>query len=132
MSESYPTRPGDIPSNATLVDLAEEITEHQLALLAHRHGNKQLDAAQLRTVTLATLACRTALATEAAEARWMFAADALSAGATVEEVGAAMGVHPDDLPVFLASWAAEQRRLRLITDERYDEVLALVAGEVQS
>lgn len=128
----FPTRPGDISHELLLTELAERYHEHTWSLLRHRNGvGEPLTAEQHTTHTLAALAYGHELAERATAARWSLAADALAAGAGVDATGAAMGTHPDDLPVFLAAWAAQQRRLGLMTDARHQQVLALIRVEVQ-
>ncbi len=61
--------------------------------------------------------------------RWQFAANALTAGASLERTADAMGLTPAALRFELALWAAQRRHLGLIDEQRYAEVLRLASGE---
>jgi len=63
--------------------------------------------------------------------RWHFAADALTAGASLERTADAMGLTLDALRAGLESWAARRRELGLIDGPRFAELLRLAAGEGQ-
>jgi len=69
-----------------------------------------------------------ALSERALHPRWSIAVDALSAGATVEAVGAAMGgLEPDELRAGLRRWADGQHHEGLITEARRRQARALVS-----
>lgn len=125
----YPTRPGDIPQQLSLVVLADQHAEHRVQLLLHQHGDQPLPADQIAGRAVAVLATGQALADRALASRWCYAVDALHAGATAEQVGAALGMDADLALIGIAQWAGEQHQLGLITAERHDEVLALVGVE---
>ena len=61
--------------------------------------------------------------------RWQFAANALTAGASLERTADAMGLTPAVLRAGLESWAMWRRELGLIDGQRYAELLRLASGE---
>lgn len=123
----FPTRPGDPGCDVALPALAECHAHHLWKVTADRHGfDGAPDHEQLAAHCLTVLATGTELTSRVEATRWLTAVDALSAGATLDQVAVATDTHPDDLPVFLANWAAGQRRHGHITDARYDEVMALL------
>ncbi len=129
---SLPTRPGDIPHNVPLRDLAAANTHHTLRLVDHRHGiGDPLTTEQRRAHALAALAYQHALAERALHSRWSIATDALAAGASLDTVAAAMDWlnTGDRLSDALRWWASDQHRQGLMDDARRDEVLRLAAGE---
>jgi len=128
---SLPTRPGDIPHNVPLRDLAAANTHHTLRLVDHRHGiGDPLTTEQRRAHALAALAYQHALAERALHSRWSIATDALAAGASLDTVGAAMGgLEPDEVRFELRRWAGDQHREGLMDDARRDEVWRLADGQ---
>ncbi|MQA13697.1 MAG: hypothetical protein GEV09_05845 [Pseudonocardiaceae bacterium] len=133
MSEhTFPTRPGDIDQETTLRWLVDHFGYHAVALLDHRESLRQLWPHEVVAHSLATLAYSTELADRCTSGQWVCAADALAAGASLTQVGAAMGVHPpEDVRIGLGVWAAAQRRYGHIGTDRYDAVMALIQEEVQ-
>lgn len=77
---------------------------------------------------VAALATQHALAERVLYSRWCNVRDALTFGATPEQVAAAMGLDVDEVALGLRSWADGQHRQQLITADEHDAVLALVAG----
>ena len=128
---SLPTRPGDIPHNVPLRDLAVAYHRHTLRLIEHRHGiGDPLTTEQLRVHALAALAYQHALAERVLYSRWSIATDALAAGASLDTVGAAMGgLEPDEVRFELRRWAGDQHREGLMDDARRDEVWRLADGQ---
>lgn len=126
---SGPTRPGQIPYDTWLSQLAAGMERHTAALFEHRVGLTVLTDAELAGHALSELAYATALADRVLAGRWVVAIEALSAGATHEQVAAATDMGVDELVTGLRSWAEGQRRLGLITPDRHAEVLALLPGQ---
>lgn len=127
MRETFPTRPGDIPLETTLRWLVDRFGEHAVTLLDHRHGIRPLSPRELVAQTLAALAYSTELAERCTSGQWMAAADALAVGATLHQVGTAMGVEPpEDVAIGLGVWAAAQRRHGHIDTARYEAVMQLL------
>ncbi len=128
---SSPTQPSDISHNVPLQLLAVAYHRHTLRLIEHRHGiGDPLTTEQLRVHALAALAYQHALAERALHSRWSIAADALAAGATLRQVGAAMGgLDADQVRYTLRWWVDYQHREGLMDDARRDEVLRLAAGQ---
>ena len=128
---SAPTRPGDVPLNVPLRDLAVAYHRHALRIVEHRHGiGRPLTTEQRRAHALAALAYQHALAERALHSRWSIATDALAAGASLDTVGAAMGgLESDEVHVELRRWAGDQHWQGLMDDARRDEVLRLADGQ---
>lgn len=123
-----PTRPGQIPRDLTLVDLAEARCRHTLALADHRYGlAPPLGRPELAGHCLAVLAYSAALSERALEGRWLYAADALHAGAGVDQVAAALGLTVVELRAGLRGWAHGQARRGYISPEEHAQVLGLIA-----
>jgi len=123
-----PTRPDAMPHTASLRELAERYHEHVLPLIEHRCEIVVLTDAQRGAHAVGALIYSHALSERALHPRWSIAVDALSAGATVEAVGAAMGgLDPDELRAGLRRWADGQHHAGLITEARRRQVRALVS-----
>ncbi|MGH4020005.1 MAG: hypothetical protein ACRDT0_12380 [Pseudonocardiaceae bacterium] len=106
-----PTRPGEVPDGVALAELADRYGECCYPLLAHRHGvGEPLSAEQLAAHALAALAYGHALAERLSTGRWSISTDALSAGATVRQAAAAMGLESDELRMGLREWTSSRRR----------------------
>lgn len=121
-----PMRPGEIPYDLSLADLARHRDRHGAALFEHRYGIAPLNGQQRAGHALAELAYSHALAERVLFGRWVVAVESLEAGASHEQVAAAMGLDVDELRAGLRAWAHEQRRHGLIDDTRHAEVLALL------
>lgn len=121
-----PTRPGEIADDATPGELAQQRQRHAMALVNHRYGIAVLGDAERAGRCLAVLACSAALAERAQTGRWVYAVEALAAGAGHEQVAAATGLEADELVAGLRAWANGQRRGGLIDADRHGEVLALL------
>jgi len=126
---SDPTRPGDVPRDVPLAQLADHYARHILALVEHRHGLLPLADAQIVVDALTALRFGAALVERTEAARWSTAATALAAGAGLEPTAAAMGLDVDGLRIGLAGWAAQQHRHGLIGDARRAEIAALIAED---
>ena len=128
---SLPTRPGDVPLNVPLRDLAVAYDCHALRILWHRHGiGDPLTAEQRLDHALAALAYQHALAERVLHSRWSIATDALAAGATLDTVGDAMGgLEADTVSHVLRWWANDQHQEGLMDDARRDEVRRLADGQ---
>ncbi len=126
-----PTRPGDIPHSILLRGLAVAYDRHALRIVEYRHGiGDPLTTEQRLAHALAALAYQHALAERALHSRWSIAADALAAGATLRQVGAAMGgLDADRVRYSLRWWVDYQHREGLMDDARRDEVLRLADGQ---
>ena len=127
---SSPTRPGDIPDNVTLRELADGYASHVQSLIEHRYDiGDPLTTEQRLAHALAALAYQHALAERVLYSRCSIATDALAAGASLETVGAAMGgLEPEQVRYTVRRWAISQHRQGLMEDARRDEVLRLAGG----
>jgi hypothetical protein len=120
-------RPDGFAGRWSLQHLAADRARHLDALLRHRHV-AALPAPEVAEHTLAVLALSERLAYEARASRWVFATEALAAGATPGRVAAAMGLRDEyALRAGLRDWAEQQVERGLMSLARRDEVLALVA-----
>ena len=128
---SSPTRPGDIPHNVPLWELCVTYDHHALRIVEHRHGiGRPLTTERRLGHALAALAYQHALAERALHSRWSIATDALAAGATLRQVGAAMGgIDADRVHYTLRWWVDVQHQEGLMDDARRDEVLRLADGQ---
>jgi hypothetical protein len=126
-----PTRPADIPHTAPLRRLLDALHDHQGRLVNARYaiGDDPVPAEQLARHAVALLAVEHALADRVLVSRWVTVADALTYGATIDQVAAGMGLDVDEVRVGLASWADGQHRFGHITDAEHDTVLALLDGD---
>ena len=103
---------------------------HQGPLVDARHGiDDPVPAEQLARHAVALLAVEHALADRVLASRWVNAADALTYGATVEQVATAMNVTAIEVAAGLRSWADVQRQFGHTTDVEHDAVLALLGEE---
>lgn len=124
---SAPRTPADVPEETGLVALAEAVLAHSMALLDHRYGiSDPLPAGEFVGHVLAELAISAVLADRVTRGRWVLVRDALAAGATVEQVAAAIGADVAGIRIGLGLWASNQRRFNLITDEQHEAVRALL------
>lgn len=120
-------RPEGFAGRWSLQQVAVERARHLDTLLRHQHV-EALPAAQVAEHTLTVLALSEHLAREARASRWVYATEALAAGATPGQVAAAMGLRDEyALRVGLRDWAEQQVEHGLMSPPRRDEVLALVA-----
>jgi hypothetical protein len=126
-----PTRPGEIPHDVWLTELAQRQQRHAEALFDHRYGLAHLTDAQRVAHSLAELAYGAALSERALFGRWVVACEALNAGASTEQVAAAMGLDADELHAGLRAWAHGQLRFGHMTPARHAEVLALLPEQAE-
>ncbi len=130
MSDTYPTSPFDVCHEVDLVELAERYTDHRFCVYRHRYDVAPLPAGEFAEHCLGALVYQAVLADRASAGRWVYAVDALAAGATDEQVASAMGIATcEGLHAGLAGWAEGQPRAGLMTAARYVEVLELI-GQV--
>ena len=111
-----PTRPGEIPHSVRLAELAAHVQRHTGALFDHRLGVAPLTDADRTGHALAELAYATALAERAQAGRWVYACEALGAGASHAQVADALGLDMEELHAGIRSWARTQLRQGLIDD----------------
>lgn len=125
--EKYPTRPADLPPDMTLVELATAYGHHCGRLVDAHHGiGEALASDQLAAHAVAALAVQHELAARSLSGRWVNARDALRNGATLDQVVDAMALDVDEVVLGFSRWAGGQRREKLITDDEYAEIMALV------
>ena len=86
-----PRRPADLDPLATLVDLIDTYQRRLVALTAVRLGNAAMTRDDIAGLALAALATAHAVIDDLFVERWTLVRDALASGASVVEVGSAMG-----------------------------------------
>jgi len=126
---SVPTRPGDIPHDASLGVLAGGCSHHVEALVEHARGLHPLPDPEVAEHALAALSCGRAVADLVESVRWSTAVYALIAGAELERTAAAMGVDVTYLQLGLSRWIAQQFWLKLVEVEHYERVIDLLWEE---
>lgn len=132
---SAPRRLVNVPADATLAALVEQHEAHALALVDHRHGiGRWLDGDQVTGHALAELALSHTLSCRVLRFRWLTAAEALLAGATLAEVADACGLRPDyvrrEVVEYLAGQVESHRLYGLgVTPAWAAKVRARLAGE---
>lgn len=129
MSATFPTTPAAVP-DVSHGELVDEYHLHIWGLVTAHHGTGAAAPAEvLAQHAVAALAVQHALAERILRTRWVNVRDALTYGATLDDVAAAMGFDPDDVPVGLARWAGGQLCEHLMTRAEYDTVLELVVED---
>jgi hypothetical protein len=124
---TMPTRPGDIPHTASLRQVLDALRLHQGRLVDARHGiGDPIPAEQLSRHAVALLAIEHALADRVLASRWVNVGDAVTYGATIDEVVTAMDLTVVEVAAGLRSWADGQRQFGHITDAEHDQVIALL------
>jgi hypothetical protein len=124
---TVPISPYGVGGRCTLEQLVAERARHTDALTRHQYI-EALPAAEVAEHTLAVLAVSERLALEARASRWVYATEALAAGATPDQVATAMGLRYENvLRTGLRDWTEQQVEHGLMSPPRRDEVLALVA-----
>jgi hypothetical protein len=122
------TRPADL-AGASLRELLDGYETHRGPLVtAHLGIGTPKSPWRLRDAALGMLVCGQALAGHILAMRWVTVAEALSYGAPLEDVAAAMGLQPDEVAAGLRSWAGGQLREQRMTPAAHDDVVALVEG----
>lgn len=124
----FPTRPDEVPADATVADLLDAYQGHLVAVAAGWSRAPQAMGPLARHV-VAPLAIAQAILDAFTVERWPPVRGGLAAGATVTEVGTAMGgLEVDEIAAGLGSWADRQHRAGALSLDDYDAVIALVAG----
>jgi hypothetical protein len=122
-----PRRPADVSSTAPLTTIATGLAGHEWVLVNARHGiGDPVPAEEVTQAASSALALQHALADRALDTGWVNARDALSHGATIDQVAAAMDLTPDEVAFGLGRWADGQRRHGLMAEYEHVTVLALV------
>lgn len=124
-----PRQPADL-TGLTLAELARVYGLHAGALVDARHGIGQPQTpTDLAGHAVAALAAQHALAARALEPRWLHVVDALTYGADLAQVSAAMDLTDDEVRVGLRSWISGQVEARRLTPPDADEALNLIGGD---
>lgn len=117
-------RPEDalVDGHDDLGDLVDRYQRHLLVVTAHPAA----DGSHRRALAALTIA--SAILDALVVERWSLVRAALANGATVAEVGAALGdLEPDEVTAGLTSWADRQVHSGLLSEDDHDAVLALLA-----
>lgn len=123
-----PSTPADVPDVSLDVVLAA-YQHHLVVLTAARAAVDRRSAGDVVHRALAVLALGQALVDDLTEERWPVVRDGLLYGATVDQVGAALGgLEADEVRAGLGSWADRQFRGGALTLAEYDAVHVLATG----
>ena len=122
----FPTRPSDLPELATVDELVEAYHHHLLIVV----GGRDRPADEFTTRhALAALAIGQAIVDTFLGERWHLVHDGLIGGATVDELGGALGgLEVVEIATGLVSWASRQHEAGLLSLEEYAAVVALISG----
>jgi hypothetical protein len=101
---------------------------HSQALYCHRQGITELAAGEVRAHALAELAYAAAIAERLMAGRSVGMVHALSAGASLEQVGRAAGITGAEVHTALSGWVAGQLRFGFMTEGQAGDVHALLDG----
>lgn len=111
-----------------LSNLLDVWNHHRAALVASAPGPAELlPVGWRRGHALDALALGEAIAQTVRAGRWATALDALEGGASVADVGTALGLRPDEVDAGVRTWAAGQYRHELIDRSRRNKILAVLA-----
>ena len=100
-----------------------------LLVVAAARAGAPACSAELSRAALGVLATATAIVDGLAVERWAVVHTGLAAGASVAEVGAALGgLEPDEIAAGLRAWADRQFLAGALTHEEYTGVVALVGA----
>jgi hypothetical protein len=128
VNDGYITRPADL-ATASLRELLDSYEAHRTPLVNARLGiGTARSAGRLRAAALDTLVCGQALVDHILAVRWVTVAEALTYGAPLAHVAAAMGLEPNEVAAGLRSWADGQLREQRMTPPQHAEVVALIEG----
>jgi hypothetical protein len=119
------TIPADL-DGASMGELVQGWQDHIAALVDARHGLSEHSPGRLRGTALDALVCGAAVVQRLQYARPVTMVDALSYGATVDDVATAVGTTPGAVVDDVRAWADGQLRHDLITQDRHAVVLALL------
>lgn len=121
-------RPGDYLT-ATLKELLDLWHTHLTPLVNARYAiGEPQPVDQLRDSALHLLATGEAMVDALQTTRWVTVAEALSYGAPLDAVAAAMGLDEDEIVFGLRSWADAQVDHGLMPGADRDQIYALVEG----
>lgn len=126
MPNPYVARPSDLRKAASLHELAQGWQDHISALVDARAGLSDDRPARLRSSALDALACGAAMVQRVRDAQFVTIADALEYGATLDDVAVALESPAEDVAAGVRSWADRQKDHGLMSDERHEQVLALL------
>ncbi len=114
-----PLRPDDLPDTVSLGQLLDGYLDHSRRVVrAHVEFQSQTPADVAR-YALAGLVCAGVLADRVATGRWELAREALTHGATVDDLATAAGLDPDEVQAGLASWADTERAHGRLTENEH-------------
>lgn len=127
MSAEFPTSAADVPHDAPLATVLQAFAAHTLRVVDAMLGiGEPLPVETLARHAVAALVLQHTVAERVLYSRWTTVRDALTYGASIGDVAAAMGLDVDEVVAGLRSWAAGQLRHGLVTEAEHDAVVALV------
>ncbi len=123
-------RPDDLPGTVSLGRLLDSYLDHGRKVAGARaHVHLQpLTPDDVARHALAGIVCAGALADRVATGRWDLAREALTHGATVDDLAAAAGLDLDEVQAGLASWADTEQAQGRLTEDEHDAVRALLGN----
>ena len=124
MTPTYPSIRLDDVADVALTELAGSYADSMCALRHPEPTKFTLSASAVPA--LSALVYGTAITKHIDAARWPTALAALTEGATLDEVAAAMVEHPEDVRIGLTMWAVGQHSEGSISLMRYREIVNLV------
>ncbi len=123
----FPARPADISVTVAVQSMLDRYHVLRYHLLGHRCGiGQSLSGEQAAAHSLAELTTARAIADAVLYGRWVAARDALTAGAALPQIAAAMGLEPVEVGPGLREWADGQHRHGRMSDAEHERVLVLL------
>ncbi|MGI9001316.1 MAG: hypothetical protein ACR2GH_06575 [Pseudonocardia sp.] len=128
-----PLHPDDLPSTVPLNRLLDGYLDHSRRVVrARTRAHVELQSqtrADVAQFALAGLVCAGVLVDRVATDRWHLAHEALTHGATVDDLATAAGLDIDEIQVGLASWADTERAHGRLTQNEHNVILELIECE---
>lgn len=123
---SKPTCPAEIPDETPIQRLTEAYWWKTETLVDHAEGVAPITPDSHRDVSIAALAYSAKITARLDSERWPLVVEALSTGASTDQVADALALDVDNVVGGLLHWADKQRQAGRITIERHAEITRLV------
>ena len=125
---AFPSALADVPDAATVNELLTAYFWHLALSVGGRGTSAAPDALHARHAIAALVIAQAVIDTFVSE-RWPLVRDALSRGASADDVGVALGgLEVDEVAAGLTSWADREHRGGRLTLDEVGAVVELVAG----
>ena len=123
---AFPTRPTDVPEEATVWELLDAYHWHLALAVGGRSARSAPDGLHARHA-VAALAIGQVVVDTFVTDRWPLVRDALARGVETLAVGGALGgLEVDEVAAGLTSWADRAHRAGALSLNDYDAVIALI------